>query len=150
MGRTPSVGYGSVYQGRYKSFPMQDDGHLRTVVRYVERNSLRANVVRRAEDWSWSSLGQPGAIERYRPPADSAEPYPAIRLCPWPVPKPRDWPRLVNAVMTPAEEAAVRRSMRHSRPLGDETWTQRMEKRLGLPPLRPSGRPRKAVGKAAG
>src|SRR5881394_445180 len=30
------VGYGGVYQGRYKSFPLQDDAHFTTVVRYVE------------------------------------------------------------------------------------------------------------------
>ena len=27
---------GSVHQGRYKSFPVQDDAHLTTVLRYVE------------------------------------------------------------------------------------------------------------------
>jgi putative transposase len=52
------VGYGSVYQGRYKSFPVQDDVHFSTLVRYVERNPLRARIVRRAENWRWSSLGQ--------------------------------------------------------------------------------------------
>ena len=52
------VGQGGIYQGRYKSFPPQDDAHFTTVVRYVERNPVRANVVRRAEAWRWSSLGQ--------------------------------------------------------------------------------------------
>ena len=52
------VGWGSVYQGRYKSFPTQDDAHLATLLRYVERNPLRAGLVPRAQDWPWSSLGQ--------------------------------------------------------------------------------------------
>ena len=43
------VGEGHVYQGRYKSFPVESDGHLRTVNRYVERNALRAGLVERAE-----------------------------------------------------------------------------------------------------
>jgi putative transposase len=47
---------GHVWQGRFKAFPAQDDGHLLTVLRYVERNPLRANLVARAEDWPWSSL----------------------------------------------------------------------------------------------
>jgi putative transposase len=45
-----------VYQGRFKSFPIQDDSHFLTVCRYVERNALRAELVGRAEDWRWGSL----------------------------------------------------------------------------------------------
>ena len=45
------VGYGHVYQGRFKSFPGETDEHFYTVVRYVERNALRANLVERAEAW---------------------------------------------------------------------------------------------------
>jgi hypothetical protein len=44
-------GTGPVYQGRFKSFSVQDDEHLLTVCRYVERNPLRANLVARAEAW---------------------------------------------------------------------------------------------------
>ena len=51
-----SMGSGHVYQGRFKSFPVQDDDHYYTVCRYVERNALRANLVPRAEDWCWNSL----------------------------------------------------------------------------------------------
>ena len=47
---------GHVWQGRFKSFPIQEDDHLRVVLRYVERNPLRAGLVERAEDWRWSSL----------------------------------------------------------------------------------------------
>ncbi len=52
-----SYGQGHIYQGRFKSFPVKDDGHLLTVLRYVEANPLRAKMVKRAEDWWWSSLG---------------------------------------------------------------------------------------------
>ena len=38
-------GTGHLYQGRFKSFPIQDDEHLLTVMRYVERNPLRAAEV---------------------------------------------------------------------------------------------------------
>src|SRR5690348_4759135 len=37
---------GHVWQGRFKAFPCQDDAHLLTVLRYVERNALRAGLVR--------------------------------------------------------------------------------------------------------
>jgi putative transposase len=45
------IGYGHLYQGRYKSFPVQSDEHFYRVVRYVERNALRANLSPRAEAW---------------------------------------------------------------------------------------------------
>jgi putative transposase len=49
-------GQGHVYQGRFKSFPIQDDEHFLKVCRYVERNALRAGLTNRAEAWRWSSL----------------------------------------------------------------------------------------------
>jgi len=47
---------GHVWRGRFQAFPLQDDDHLVTVLRHVERNALRAELVARAEDWKWSSL----------------------------------------------------------------------------------------------
>jgi putative transposase len=49
-------GTGHLYQGRFKSCPVQDDEHLLTVMRCVERNSLRAGLVERVEDWPWGTL----------------------------------------------------------------------------------------------
>ena len=51
-----SAGTGHVYQGRFKSFPVQADEHFYTLCRYVERNALRAKLVPRAEQWRWGSL----------------------------------------------------------------------------------------------
>ena len=50
------VGFGHVYQGRFKSFPVQTDEHFHQVVRYVERNALRTNLVTQAGAWPWCSL----------------------------------------------------------------------------------------------
>ena len=49
-------GEGHAYQGRFKSFPIQDDNHFLTVCRYVERNALRAGLVTQAQAWRWGSL----------------------------------------------------------------------------------------------
>ena len=43
---------GHVWQGRFKAFPIQEDEHFLTVLRYVERNALRAGLVQHAEDWT--------------------------------------------------------------------------------------------------
>jgi len=47
---------GHVWRGRFKAFPIQADEHFLTVLRYVERNALRAGLVEKAEDWRWTSL----------------------------------------------------------------------------------------------
>ncbi len=124
------VGYGSVYQGRYKSFVTEDDGHFTTVARYIERNPVRAGVAKRAQDWRWSSLGQ-----------KETEQTPLIPLARWPVPRRRDWESWVNEPQTKTEEAALRHCVTHSRPFGSEAWTRKMESLLELGPLRGRGRP---------
>ncbi len=53
-----TVGYGHLDQGRFKSFPVQGDEHLLTVLRYIERNAVGAGRVARAEDWRWRGLGR--------------------------------------------------------------------------------------------
>ena len=93
-----TAGTGHLYQGRFKSFPVESDEHFLTVCRYVERNALRANLVERAEDWRWGSLG----ARRAKGDADR----PA--LSPWPIDRPRDWTARVNRAFGPKEEEAVR------------------------------------------
>jgi putative transposase len=75
-----TVGHGHLDQGRFKSFPVQSDEHLLTVLRYVERNAVGAELVVRAKDWRWGSLWA-------RRRGDAA--LKAI-LSPWPVERPRD------------------------------------------------------------
>ncbi|MBC8873234.1 MAG: transposase [Planctomycetes bacterium] len=127
-------GTGPVYQGRFKSFPVQSDEHFITVARYVERNALRAKLVERAQDWRWSSIWR-------RCQRDKSL---SSILSDWPVVRPSDWTRRVNRALTSNELEAVRRSVRRGRPFGDETWTEITAKQLGLEAtLRPRGRPRK-------
>lgn len=45
---------GYLWQGRFLSFPL-DERYLYAAVRYVERNPVRAGIVRNAEDYLWSS-----------------------------------------------------------------------------------------------
>jgi putative transposase len=126
-----SVGQGHVYQGRYKSFLVQDDDYFLTLMRYVEANPLRAKLVKRAEHWRWSSLGVlPGRKD-------------VPLIAPWPVARPRLWRSLVNEPLLEPELAKVRESLKRGRPLGEEAWVRRTAERLGLAfTLRDRGRPR--------
>ena len=60
------TGRGRLYQGRYKSFLIQRDENLLTILRYVERTPLAAGLVAKAQQWRFSSLWArlPGAIKR--------------------------------------------------------------------------------------
>jgi putative transposase len=126
-------GQGHVYQGRFKSFPIQDDEHFLTVCRYVERNALRAGLVKRAEYWRWSSLSR--WLER-------PEPEPKL-LTAWPISRLPGWVERVNQAMTDAEQEAIRTSAQRGSPFGDESWVESTAKRLNLESsIRPWGRPR--------
>jgi len=128
-----TAGTGPVYQGRFKSFPVQTDEHFLTVARYVERNALRAKLVARAEEWRWSSLWR----------LSQGNPKLMTFLSEWPVEKPRQWLTWVNAPETVAELKALRENVNRGRPFGNTAWVARIAKRLGLEStLRPRGRPR--------
>jgi putative transposase len=127
-------GSGHLYQGRFKSFPIEADEHLYSVLRYVERNAKRANLVRRAEQWQWSSLWR----------RVHGNPVEQELLHRWPVPEPTDWVAYVNRAQSEAELKAVRHSIRRGAPLGSPAWQLRTAKKLGLEwTLRARGRPKK-------
>ena len=129
-----SAGAGHLYQGRFKSFPVQGDDHFLTVCRYVERNALRAQLVRRAEEWRWSSMWRRTVGSR---PVTTW-------LADWPVQRPRQWVEWVNEPQTEAEVEAVRQCVIRGRPYGSVAWTRRTVARLGLEgTLRPRGRPKR-------
>ncbi len=131
-------GEGHVYQGRFKSFPIQDDDHFFVVCRYVERNALRAKLVDRAEQWRWGSLWR--WLQR-------VEPRPKL-LSPWPLARLPGWVKRVNEALSEKELAAVRWSIKRGSPFGEETWVEAIARRLDLEStLRPRGRPRKEAKK---
>lgn len=125
---------GRVWQGRFKAFPIQQDVHLLTVMRYVERNPLRAGLVERAEDWAWGSLAW-----RHRGDRQDLLASPPLAL-------PSNWLTWVNAPQTREELADLRACVNHQRPYGNELWTS-SERQRWAPQVarRRRGRPRMVV-----
>ena len=125
---------GHVWQGRFKSFPIQDDNHLLTVMRYVERNPVRAKSipVRKAQNWMWSPVG--------RPPKDTIIPM----LDPGPVKRRKNWLDWVNQPLTQTERDALGTCIARGQPFGVEKWKSKTATQLGIESsLRLRGRPRK-------
>jgi putative transposase len=126
------VGSGHVYQGRYKSFVVQDDGHLATVCRYVERNPVRAGMTGSCRHWTWSSAGQNELPAKLQ-----------VALTEFSGLRGKDWVEWVDRPQTPAEEQAVQDCIKKNRPYGSEKWLNATRRTLGWrEPLR-RGRPRK-------
>ena len=124
---------GRLWQGRFKAFLIQEDRHLITVMRYVERNALRAELVARAEHWLWSSL-------RWRTTQCSWQ----IELAPSPILLPDDWVSYVNEPQTLAEVEAIRTYIQRQRPFGADRWVEDKASDLGLlHTLASFGRPRR-------
>ena len=53
--RFETIGGGHLYQGRYKSFLVENDSYLLTVLKYIERNPVRASLVKAPDAWRWGS-----------------------------------------------------------------------------------------------
>jgi putative transposase len=127
-------GTGHLYQGRFKSFPIQADEHLWMAMRYVERNPIRANFVERAEDWAWSS-----ARMRHRPTENRSWLTTAVDS-----PPPSEWSSWVNRAEPQSELISLRHCNRPGLPFSYNAWIMhstvgvRLESRS-----RPCRRPRK-------
>lgn len=128
-----TIGTGHLYQGRYKSFLVQKDDYFLQLCRYIESNALRAKLVKKAEDWMWSSLWR-----RKHGTARQKE-----LLSPWPVAEPENYSKWINQPQIENELEQIRTSISKSRPYGEEMWLNKMVKKFGLEiTLRQSGRPK--------
>ncbi|HEY4515399.1 MAG TPA: transposase [Candidatus Paceibacterota bacterium] len=128
-----TTGQGHLYQGRYKSFICQEDGHFLTLVRYVERNAKKANLVNKAENWQWSSV--------WRQEKGTAKQKKILSA--WPVSKPRDYLDWLDKPQSQEEEEALERSIAKSAPYGGDSWVANKTKRFGLQlTQRTPGRPK--------
>lgn len=125
-------GTGHLYQGRFKTFPIEEDEHLLAVLRYVERNALSANLVERAEDWKYGSLWRALNSEDESVLSD------------WPIARPRTWRAMVNRPQNERQVKAIRKCVKKGCPYGSERFLTQASVRLKLGhTLRERGRPKK-------
>lgn len=125
---------GRIWQGRFKAFAIQQDEHLITVLRYVERNALRAGLVRRAEDWGWGSLAWRLGHRR------------GLDLADCQVPLPQSWAESVNEPLSANEIRDMRTCLTRQRPYGAPAWVRSTADKLGLKgTLGRIGRPKKSA-----
>lgn len=127
-------GQGHIYQGRYKSFICQDDPHFLALVRYVERNPKKANLVKKVEDWRWGSVWRrEKGTERQKK-----------LLSGWVIDEPGDYLKYLNKLQSEDEEKAIQNAILRGCPYGQDDWKNRILKKFKLEStVRSRGRPKK-------
>jgi putative transposase len=104
---TGTAGCGHVYQGRFRSSLVARESYYWNVLRYVEANPVRANLVTRAEEWTWGSL-----FERQHSGGSVS------LLAAPPIALPANWCDIVNREIDSVDLAQLRESLNGCRSMG--------------------------------
>ncbi|MHB8405760.1 MAG: transposase [Gammaproteobacteria bacterium] len=127
---------GHLWQGRFFSSAL-DEHYLWAAIRYVERNPVRAKMVRKAENYPWSSAAGHCGIKTDRV------------LCSKPTWRRQcerigDWSAWLAAGDEADQLEILRRNADKGLPCGSDRFISRLEKLMGRTlAFRPLGRPRK-------
>ena len=131
--KTKTIGYGHLYQDRYKSFPTESNQYCQTLICYVEQNPLRAKLVNRAEEWKWSSLWRrEKGTEKQKQLLSSL-----------PIDLPGNYLQSVNELLNEASLNDLRNSVNKGTPFGKDVWVEKMVEEYNLGhTVRGRGRPK--------
>jgi putative transposase len=132
--RTKTNGTGPLYQGRYKSFVIEEDFHLLTVLKYIERNPVRAKLMQKVENWRWGSS--------WRRVHGNESQRKLISISP--VDLPSNYVKWVNTPESAKELESIRASVNKGAPYGRDSWIEKTVKQFDLgQTMRNPGRPPK-------
>ena len=133
--RTNTNGSGHLYQGRYKSFLVGSENYVLAVIKYTERNAVRAKLVRLCEEWQWGSAWRRiyGTVQQKK------------LLDQIPVQLPDDYAKWINTAEKLDDLDMIRISTNKSVPYGKGQWVEEMVSKYHLEStLKFPGRPRKS------
>ncbi len=123
---------GHIWQDRFKNILVQDDHHFSTVLKYTERNPVRAGIVKYLCDWPWSSYQE--HIGKKSIDLLDARP---INLQ-------RDWEEFLNTPLKTTELEDLRKCIKKRFPYGDEKWKSEISEKFGIQCFeKRMGRPKK-------
>lgn len=125
---------GHFWQGRYFSSPM-DERYMWSAIRYVECNPVRARMVRKAENYPWSSAANHcGGVDdcvlsknpQWKKLSEQVD----------------DWSAWLAEGDDPSELAMIRRNIEKGLPCGSDRFIKNLERKIGRSlQFRPQGRP---------
>ena len=119
---------GTLWEGRYKSSPIQTDAYLLACCRYVELNPVRARMVAAPEQYRWSSYS-----ERIDMPQgewlDQHNCY--IALGRTPRERQAHYSKFVSSSISDRELGLIRQSVQRGQLTGGETFIDAVERIIG-------------------
>ena len=107
---------GHLWQGRFSSFIMEEQ-YLLACTRYVELNPVRAGLVKKPEEWPWSSAGphmkgKNDILVKAKPLRKMAN---------------KNWKKFLAVDVQEPEIKLFRKHERTGRPLGADSFIEKME-----------------------
>ena len=127
---------GHLWQGRFYSSAL-DEAYLWAAIRYVERNPVRARIVRRAENYPWSSAPAHCGLKEDTVLTTDREWLRQLKSV-------GDWSKWLAESDPPAQLEVLRRHVERGVPCGAERFIRRLERQTGqMLRLRARGRPKK-------
>jgi len=130
---TGTIGSGHLYQGRYKSFLVNKDNYLLALIKYVERNPVRAKLVSSCELWQWGSA--------WRRIIGNKEQKKLIDLPP--ISFPHEYRKWINTTEKEDDLLHIRASVNKGAPFGGASWVENMVTKFHIETtLRGVGRPK--------
>lgn len=128
---------GHLFQGRFFSSVM-DEGYTATCARYIERNPVRANMLEKPWDWKWSSARVHCGLDKDKNVNELNTLFEVIGE------RQEDWRKFISQPDDAKETKAIKEQTRKGRPLGSETFIEKIEKKLDrILKLQLKGRPKK-------
>jgi putative transposase len=128
---------GHLWQGRFFSSAL-DEAYLWAAIRYVERNPVRARMVRRAENYRWSSAAAHCGLRADSVLTKDPEWFKQFKSV-------GDWAKWLGEGERPEQLEVLRRHVERGLPCGAERFIRKLERQAKqLLRLRPRGRPKKA------
>lgn len=120
---------GALWEGRFRSSPIDSDAYLLACMRYIERNPVRAGMVQQAEDYPWSSARHHLGLE-VNPLVTDHGLFWALGNTPFE--REAAYRRLVQEP-PPDESVRFGRLLGLGKPLGDAPFLERIGRETGRP-----------------
>jgi putative transposase len=120
---------GTLWEGRFKASPVQEDAYLLACYRYIELNPVRAGMVADPGGYPWSSyranaLGQPDPL---------LVPHPLyLALGATDAARQAAYRELFETGMEPATLKEIRACLQTGTPLGNDRFREQIERALGV------------------
>ncbi len=126
---------GHLWQGRFYSC-LLDEIHLMAAMRYVEKNPVRARLVKKAWDWKWSSAGFHTGRSTEILGLGDIEEIVGLGV--------EGWEEYLEGDEIKKELEKIRKNTMLGRPIGSSRFMAELEKKVGsIIRTLPRGRPRK-------